>query len=102
MNDILLETLEKSIQNDQFVVEKLKREYRKIDPIEAFKYLGNSEAISRIKKDTLGRLSILDVKIIKANYGDSQDDYYLSSSGYLSDTDSLTSDLFVKEWFVKL
>lgn len=102
MNDTLLETLEKSIQDNLFIVEKLKREYRKITPIEAFAFLGESKPISRIFKNNSGKLKILDIAVAKQNYGDSKDYYCLCSNGFRSETDDLINDLFSKEWFVKL
>lgn len=97
-----LESLEKSFQDNLFIVEKLKREYRKITPLEAFAYLGESKPISRILKSKLGKLQILDVIVAKQNYGDSKDYYCLCSNGFRSETDDLINDLFSKEWFVKL
>lgn len=103
MVKICLDELEKSSLNDVVLVQKIKTEYRKIDPFEAFRVLGEGKSITRIVEDFLDGKKLQDIKLLKIRENHmfyTRYEFFAGRQVLMSDR--LFSEIISGEWYVKL
>lgn len=101
MNEIIFKDIELSLQKSRFILEKIKTEYRRINPFEAFLYLGEGKTISRLEKDRDGNLVILNINLTKYNFGEPGKEYCgLNTNNVSFDKSDFLEDIFSKQWFI--
>lgn len=103
MGKIRLEELEKSSSNDVVLVQKIKTEYRKIDPFEAFRILGEGNSITRIVEDFRNGKELQEIKLLAYRHDEmSYTRYEFFSGRQVLMSDRLFSEIASGEWYVKL
>ena len=103
MEKIRLKELEQNSLNDLVFVQNLKKEYKKLTPLEALIALGSKEKIFKIRNGYLNKKELSELSVIEYSYTGEPDFYYqLTSKNGHSLNPELLGEILTEEWFVKL
>lgn len=103
MEKFRLDELEQNSLDDLVFVQNLKKEYKKLTPLEALIALGSKEKIFKIRNGYRNKKELFEMKVIEYSYACEPDPFYqlISENGH-SLKPELLGEILTEEWFVKL
>lgn len=103
MGKIRLKELEQESLDDLVFVQNLKKEYKKLTPLETLIALGSKEKVFKIKNGYRNKKELFEMRVIEYSYFDEEGiTYSLVGQNGGSLKPEILGEILTEEWFVKL